>query len=419
MDNYKIRISGRKKLSGSIKVSGAKNASLPELAATILTDSEVRLDGIPDVKDVNTMFCALEAIGASGNFSGNRVNINFSTIKDPTVSESISKTSRASILILGPLLARNGYAKVSLPGGCAIGDRRINFHLEGLERMGAEINVDGGYISARAKRLKGADYTFPGVSVTGTENLIMASTLAEGETVLTNCAVEPEVSDLITFLESMGADIIGKGTDTIRVKGKEILNGTTHTVIPDRIEMGTYVIAACLRGNDIIVENCIPEYIGSLLKILEQMGFDVISEENRIRVKVPAKLNPVEVNTDPYPGFPTDLQAQLTTLLTQVDGKSSIRENIFNNRFKHVIELNKLGADIGINGNVAEIRGVSDFKGTYLNATDLRASASLVLGGLIAEGETVIDNAYQLFRGYEDMPGKLNGIGAEISAVKV
>ncbi|MEN8221699.1 MAG: UDP-N-acetylglucosamine 1-carboxyvinyltransferase [Acidobacteriota bacterium] len=419
MDNYKIRISGRKNLSGSIKVSGAKNASLPELAATILADSEITLDGIPDVKDVNTMFGALEAIGASGNFSGNRVNINFNTIKEPLVAESISKTSRSSILILGPLLARNGYAKVSLPGGCPIGDRRINFHLEGLERMGAKINVDGGYIYAKAKRLKGADYTFPGVSVTGTENLIMASSLAEGETVLRNCAVEPEVTDLITFLESMGAEITGKGTDTIRVKGKEILKGTSHTVIPDRIEMGTYVIAACLRGNDIVVENCIPEYIGSLLKILEQMGVDVISEENRIRVNVPENLNPVEVNTDPYPGFPTDLQAQLTTLLTQVDGKSRIRENIFNNRFKHVIELNKLGADIVINGNIAEVRGLSDFRGTYLNATDLRASASLVLGGLIAEGETVIDNAYQLFRGYEDMPGKLNEIGAEISAVKV
>ncbi len=419
MDNYKIRISGRNKLSGSIKVSGAKNASLPELAATILTDSEICLDGVPDVKDVNTMFSALEAIGASGNFSGNTVNINFTSIKEPTVSESISKTSRSSILILGPLLARNGHAKVSLPGGCAIGDRKINFHLDGLERMGADIRVADGYISAKAEKLKGADYTFPGVSVTGTENLIMAATLADGNTVLRNCAVEPEVSDLIAFLESMGADIIGKGTDTIKVKGKEILNGASHTVIPDRIEMGTYVIAACFRGNDIIVENCVPEYIGSLLKILKNMGIEVISDGSRIRVNVPDKLNPVEVNTDPYPGFPTDLQAQLTTLLTQVDGKSSIRENIFNNRFKHVIELNKLGADIRINGNVAEIRGVSGFNGTYLNATDLRASASLVLGGLIAEGETVIDNAYQLFRGYEDMPGKLNRIGAEINVMKV
>ncbi len=419
MDNYKIQISGRRTLSGTIKVSGAKNASLPELAATILADSEVNLYGVPDVKDVNTMFNALEAIGASGNFSGNRVNINFNKIKQPLVAESISKTSRSSILILGPLLARNGYAKVSLPGGCAIGDRRINFHLEGLERMGAEISVEGGYISARTERLKGADYTFPGVSVTGTENLIMASSLAEGETVLRNCAVEPEVTDLITFLESMGAEIGGKGTDTIKIKGKEVLKGTSHTVIPDRIEMGTYVIAACLEGNNIVVENCIPEYIGALIKVLEQMGVEVITEKNRISVKVPEKMNPVDVNTDPYPGFPTDLQAQLTTLLTQVNGKSTIRENIFNNRFKHVIELNKLGADISISGNVAEISGVSDLTGTYLNATDLRASASLVLGGLIARGETFIDNAYQLFRGYEDMPGKLNRIGAEIKAVKV
>ena len=419
MDNYKIRISGRKALSGSITVSGAKNASLPELAATILSDSEILLNGIPNVEDVDTMFNALESIGASGNFFQNKVKINFSEIKEPFVSETISKTSRSSILILGPLLARNGYAKVSLPGGCAIGDRRINYHLEGLERMGAEITIKDGYIIARSDRLKGSDYTFPGVTVTGTENLIMASTLAEGETVLRNCAVEPEISDLISFLGSMGADITGKGTDTIRVRGKDILKGASHTVIPDRIEMGTYVIAACLNGDDIVVKNCVPEYIASLLEILKKMGAEIFIDEDEISVKVPINLKAVEVNTDPYPGFPTDLQAQLTTLLTQVDGTSFIRENIFNNRFKHVIELNKLGANIAINGNIAEIKGVSDFRGTYLNATDLRASASLVLGALIAEGETYIDNAYQLFRGYEDMPGKLNSIGAEISVVKV
>lgn len=419
MDNYKIRISGRKALSGSITVSGAKNASLPELAATILSDSEILLNGIPNVEDVDTMFNALESIGASGNFFQNKVEINFSEIKEPFVSETISKTSRSSILILGPLLARNGYAKVSLPGGCAIGDRRINYHLEGLERMGAEIIIRDGYIIARSDRLKGSDYTFPGVTVTGTENLIMASTLAEGETVLRNCAVEPEISDLISFLGSMGAEITGKGTDTIRVRGKDILKGASHTVIPDRIEMGTYVIAACLNGDDIVVKNCVPEYIASLLEILKKMGAEIFIDEDEISVKVPINLKAVEVNTDPYPGFPTDLQAQLTTLLTQVDGTSFIRENIFNNRFKHVIELNKLGANIAINGNIAEIKGVSDFRGTYLNATDLRASASLVLGALIAEGETYIDNAYQLFRGYEDMPGKLNSIGAEISVMKV
>ncbi|MCK4889977.1 MAG: UDP-N-acetylglucosamine 1-carboxyvinyltransferase, partial [Candidatus Aminicenantes bacterium] len=282
-----------------------------------------------------------------------------------------------------------------------------------------EISVADGYILARSKRLKGADYTFPGVSVTGTENLIMASTLADGETILRNCAVEPEITDLIAFLEAMGADITGQGTDTIRIKGKDILKGTSHTVIPDRIEMGTYVIAACLRGDNIVVKNCIPEYIGSLLTILESMGVEILINGDEISVKIPGKLKPVEVNTDPYPGFPTDLQAQLTTLLTQVDGTSHIRENIFNNRFKHVIELNKMGANIAINGNIAEIKGISDFNGTYLNATDLRASASLVLGALIAEGETFIDNAYQLFRGYEDMPGKLNKIGADISTMKV
>ena len=231
--------------------------------------------------------------------------------------------------------------------------------------------------------------------------------------------MEPEITDLITFLGSMGADITGQGTDTIRISGKDVLNGTSHTVIPDRIEMGTYVIAACLRGDNIVVKNCIPEYIGRLLKILKLMGVEITIIKDEISIKVPGRLKPVEVNTDPYPGFPTDLQAQLTTLLTQVDGVSHIRENIFNNRFKHVIELNKMGANIAINGNIAEIKGISGLKGAYLNATDLRASASLVLGALIAEGETYIDNAYQLFRGYEDMPGKLNKIGADIRVMKV
>ncbi len=419
MDNYKVRITGKRELSGNISVSGAKNASLPELAATILTDSENILTGIPSVKDVNTMFNALELLGASGNFSGNKVNISFRDITEPVVPKSISKTSRASILILGPLLARNGYAKVSLPGGCAIGDRKIDFHLEGLRRLGAKVIIDDGYIIAESKRLIGSDYTFPGVTVTGTENLIMASVLAKGETVLRNCAIEPEISDLITFLEAMGADISGKGSDTVRIKGKEVLKGSSHKVIPDRIEMGTYVIAACLNGNNIKVLNCVPEYIKSLLDILVRMGVDINLNGDEISVTVPSIFNPVEVNTDPYPGFPTDLQAQLTTLLTQINGVSHIRENIFNNRFKHVIELNKLGANIVINGNISEIKGISKFKGTYLNATDLRASASLVLGGLIAEGETQIDNAYQLFRGYEDMPGKLNRIGAEILTEKV
>ncbi len=419
MDNYKIQITGRKELAGTIKVSGAKNASLPELAAAILSDSDIRLNGIPVVEDVKTMITALESIGASGNFSNNSVNINFSSIKVPKVSDLISKTSRSSILILGPLLARHGYAEVSLPGGCAIGDRRINFHLEGLKRMGASIKLADGYIVARTKGLKGTNYTFPGISVTGTENLIMAATLADGETVLSNCAVEPEISDLIRFLKSMGANISGEGTNTVRINGKSILSGASHKVIPDRIEMGTYVIAACLNRNDIEVTNCIPEYIGSLLNILEKMGIGIRISGDKISVKVPSNLSPVDVSTAPYPGFPTDLQAQLTMFLTQIDGISHIKENIFNNRFKHVEELNKLGADITISGNAVEIRGVSELKGAHLEATDLRASASLVLGGLIAEGDTLIENSYQLFRGYEEMPEKLRNLGAEIKVLKV
>lgn len=419
MNNFRIVIRGRKNLKGEISVSGSKNASLPELAATILTSDRCELRGIPEVEDIKTMIRALENIGASGNFKSNKVDIRLNEIKSPVVSKSVSETSRSSILILGPLLARNGYAKVSLPGGCDIGDRKIDFHLAGLKMMGADINIEDGYIIARSKRLAGTSYTFPSKSVTGTENLIMASVLARGETVLKNCAVEPEIADLIDFLISMGARIEGRNSDIIHVTGTDILKGSMYKVIPDRIEMGTYVIAACFQDNDIVIKNCVPEFIGSLLDILKNIGIEIEVKGDEIRVRTEKGLKGADVVTDPYPGFPTDLQAQLTTFLTQIEGTSRIRERIFNNRFKHVIELNKLGANIEINGDQSVITGRSDLKGAYLKATDLRASASLVLGGLIAEGETWIDNSSQLFRGYENMPGKLNKIGADIEVTGV
>ncbi len=418
MYNMAIVINGGKKLSGSVKISGAKNAALPELAAVILSSDGFEFEGVPEVEDIKVMFKALENIGAEGEFVSNRIKVKIPSLKSGLVTKDIVETSRASILILGPLIARNGYAKVSLPGGCPIGDRKIDFHLQGLRKMGATINIENGYIIAESNKLNGIEYTFPNKSVTGTENLLMAATLAEGETILTNCALEPEISDLINLLSNMGADIKREENDSLIIKGKTTLKGSKHKVIPDRIEMGTYVIAGCLFGNEIVVENAIPEHIKSLLNVLKNMGIKIVIDENRIKVTPASNILPVDVKTKPYPGFPTDLQAQLTALLTQAKGVSRIQENIFNKRFKHVSELNKLGANIEIKGNTAIIKGKTELRGKVIKSTDLRASASLLLGGLIAKGETIVENSYQLFRGYENMPEKLNQLGADIKLIK-
>ncbi|MCP5104763.1 MAG: UDP-N-acetylglucosamine 1-carboxyvinyltransferase [bacterium] len=420
MRNTKIVINGKNKLCGSIRVSGAKNAALPELAAALLSTGEFHFEEVPRVEDVKVMFHALENLGAEGVFENNTVNIRIPEVRSALVPKEIVETSRASVLILGPLIARNGYAKVSRPGGCPIGDRKIDFHLEGLRQMGTHINETGEHIIARADNgLQGIDYTFPNKSVTGTENLLMAAALARGETVLRNCALEPEVGDLIGLLTAMGADIRGKDTETLTVKGKSSLSGARHTLIPDRIEMGTYVIAAALRGCDeILVENTVPEYIDSLLGVLTQMGVRIATFNNQLTILSCGDLKPVEVETLPFPGYPTDLQAQLTTFLTQVEGVSKIKENIFNNRFQHAWELNKLGAEIEVDGDVSIIKGSTPLTGSRLRATDLRASAALVLGGLIAEGQTIVENAYQLLRGYEDMPGKLRQLGADITLIE-
>jgi len=414
----KIVINGRRRLSGTVKISGAKNAALPELAAAILSSDEFEFCGVPEVEDIKVMFEALKNIGAKGEFINNKIKIRIPSLKSGLVPKDIIETSRASILILGPLIARNGYAKVSLPGGCPIGDRKIDFHLEGLKRMGAKINIEDGYIIAKSDKLCGIEYTFPNKSVTGTENLLMAATLAEGETFLGNCALEPEISDLIKLLSSMGADIKQGENNSLIIKGKATLKGSIHKVIPDRIEMGTYIIAGCLLDNEIIVENAIPEYIKSLLNVLENMGVKIVIEKNRIKVNPTDNISPIDVGTKPYPGFPTDLQAQLTTLLTQANGISRIKENIFNRRFRHVDELNKLGANIEVKGNTAIIKGKTELRGGIIKSTDLRASAALLLGGLIADGETVVGNSYQLFRGYENMPEKLSQLGADIKLIK-
>lgn len=415
----RIVITGKRKLNGDIGVSGAKNAALPELAAAILSSSPVRFQNVPMVEDVKVMTKALERIGARSELKSNAIEIALPKVVSDLVPREIVETSRASILILGPLLARNGYARVSMPGGCRIGDRKINYHLEGLKRMGAEIQIVDNQIIARAKTIKGIDFTFPSKTVTGTENLLMAATLAQGSTVLRNCAVEPEVGDLIALLKKMGADIqSGNEANSLLIRGKPSLSGASHRIIPDRIELGTYIIAGCMLNNDLTIENAVPEHIKSLIDILVEIGIRVEVNGDKIRVSCNGGISPIDVETMPYPGFPTDLQAQLTTLLTQADGVSRIKENIFNNRFQHVGELNKLGADIEVHENVAIIRGKTDLAGQHICATDLRASAALVLGGLIAEGTTEIGNSYQLFRGYENMPEKLIRVGAELKVIR-
>jgi len=420
MKKSKIIINGKNKLCGSVTISGAKNAALPELASILLSPGEFLFEGVPRVEDIKVMFHALQNLGAEGQFDSNTVRIRIPEIKSAVVPKEIVETSRASVLILGPLLARNGYAKVSRPGGCDIGDRKIDFHIDGLRQMGADIEETGDHIAARADNgLTGIDFTFPSPTVTGTENLLMAAVLAEGETILRNCALEPEVGDLVTLLTAMGADISGKDTGTLTITGKTSLNGARHTLIPDRIEMGTYVIAASLRGcGEIMVENAVPEYIDSLLGTLTRMGVEVATWDDKITIRTRGPLCPTELETQPFPGYPTDLQAQLTTLLTQVNGVSRVKENIFNNRFQHAVELNKMGADIEVKGDLAVIKGKTPLTGKHLRATDLRASAALVLAGLIAEGETVMENAYQLLRGYEDMPRKLAQLGADIKLIE-
>jgi len=418
MYDKKLEITGKKRLEGNVTISGAKNAALPGLAASILSSGKVKMANVPEVNDIYVMIRALKSLGSDVDFDNNTVNVELKTINSDTVSLDIVGSIRASILFLGPMLAKYGYIRVSQPGGCPIGHRGINYHFDGLRRMGAVIDIVDNDIIAKTNRLSGVDFTFPGKTVTGTENLVMAASLADGDTILRNCALEPEIDDLIIMLNGMGADI-SRENDNIIIKGKTSLNSVEHSIIPDRIEMGTYVLAACFEDNSIVVKNANPDLIKSLLDILESIGINLTVKDGDISVGSKQVLSPIDVETLPYPGFPTDLQAQLMVLLTQINGISHIKESIFNNRFNHANELNKMGADIVLNSDIARIKGNTRLKGNdNVFATDLRASAALVLGALVADGKTIIKNASQLFRGYEDLPGKLSRLGADIKVIK-
>jgi UDP-N-acetylglucosamine 1-carboxyvinyltransferase len=419
MDKFVIR--GGNPLVGTIRVSGAKNAALPAMAAALLTDEPVILENIPDVRDIQTTRKLLVAMGADVELgygrAHHRTTIRCAKLAKAEASYELVKTMRASTLVLGPLVARTGSARVSLPGGCAIGARPIDLHIKGLERLGATITQEHGYVEARAERLKGAEIAFDKITVTGTEDLLMAATLAEGETVMENCAREPEVADLAALLIKMGAKIEGAGTSTIRVKGVAKLKGAKHRIIPDRIEAGTFVIAGALTGGDLIVAGCDPKHLTALLQKLEEVGVKVKATADSVRVMAQESIGAADITTEEYPGFATDLQAQYMALATQADGTSVVTENIFENRFMHAQELVRMGADIKIEGRRAIVRGKTPLSAAAVLASDLRASASLVLAGLMADGETIIDRVYHIDRGYERIEEKLRAVGAQMKRI--
>ena len=419
MDKFVIR--GGEPLLGTIRVSGAKNAALPSMAAALLTDEPVILENIPQVRDIQTTRNLLSAMGAEVELgygrAQHRTTIHCKNLATPEASYELVKTMRASTLVLGPLVARCGRARVSLPGGCAIGSRPIDLHIKGLERLGAKITQDHGYIEARAKRLKGAEVVFDKITVTGTEDILMAATLAEGETILENCAQEPEVADLADLLNKMGARIEGAGTPTIRVKGVNKLKGAKHRIIPDRIEAGTFLIAGALTGGDLNVASCEPDHLGTLIAKLHEAGVKTKSNHDSIRVMGDNPLKASDLTTEEYPGFPTDCQAQYMALATQAEGTSIITENIFENRFMHALEMVRMGANIKIEGRRAVVRGKTPLSAAAVLASDLRASASLVLAALVADGETIIDRVYHIDRGYEHIEEKLKGVGAQIRRI--
>ena len=416
MDKFVIR--GGNPLLGTIKVSGAKNSALPCMAAAILTADEVILENIPQVRDIETERRLLESMGAEVELgygrAQHRTRIRCAVLSDPVAKYEIVKTMRASSLVLGPLVARTGLARVAMPGGCAIGGRPIDLHIKGLEAMGATITQEHGYLEARAERLKGAHIVFDKITVTGTEDLLMAAVLADGETVFQNCAREPEVTDLASLLTAMGAVIEGAGTSTIRVQGVASLHGARHRINPDRIEAGTFLIAGAITRGDLNVDCCNPAHLGSLLNKLEQAGVRLDVGKDSIRVRGDGTLRAVDISTEEYPGFPTDMQAQFMALATQAEGTSIVTENIFENRFMHVSELNRMGASIAVNGRTATVRGATPLQSAAVMCSDLRASASLVLAALVAEGETILDRVYHLDRGYERFEEKLRGVGAQI-----
>ena len=412
----KLLIKGGKSLLGEIDCSGAKNAALPVIAASILSSDDITLKNLPYLQDITTMFELIGSMGADISLDEKmNFKLNTSNLSNLEARYELVKTMRASILVLGSMVAKYGYAKIALPGGCAIGSRPVNYHLKALEKLGAEISLNNGYIEAKAKKLIGASIEFEGVTVTGTENLMMAASLADGLTVLTNVAKEPEISDLADFLNSMGAKISGAGTDEIRIEGVEELNGTTFKIPADRIEAGTYLVAAAITNGKITIKKIDSARMGSIIETLQKAGAEVCLNENSISLDMTKNtIKPVDIVTAPFPGFPTDMQAQFTVLNCIGHGESSVKETIFENRFMHVQELNRMGTDITINGTTALINGVDSISGAQVMATDLRASASLILAGLIAKGETIVDRIYHIDRGYERIEEKLSNLGAEI-----
>ena len=411
-------VSGGATLKGDVVISGAKNAALPILFATILAEQPSVLSNVPVLKDIDTTFKLLRIFGAEVSRDDHQVTVDATAIHSQMAPYELVKTMRASILALGPLLARFGHAEVSLPGGCAIGARPVNLHIDGLRKMGAEITVEAGYIKAKAARLHGAHIFMDMVSVTGTENLMMAAVLADGLTIIENAAREPEVVDLAKYLIAMGADIQGAGTDTIRITGKEKLHGAHHTVLPDRIETGTFLVAAAVTGGDVTCLNASPAELEVVLEKLREAGADVTTGSDWIRLNMTGRtLKSVNVKTVPHPGFPTDMQAQFTVLNVLAEGVGMVTETIFENRFMHVPELQRMGADIQLEGNTALIKHTDKLMGAQVMATDLRASASLVIAGLVAEGETVVDRIYHIDRGYEQIEHKLKGLGANIQRI--
>ncbi len=420
----KFRIEGGRRLEGRVTISGAKNAALPAMAAALLTDEPVRLENVPHVRDIITMSKLLAHMDArveTPELPTTKMTIEAKRISGAEAPYELVKTMRASILTLGPLVGRLGHARVSLPGGCAIGARPVDLHLKALELMGAQISTEHGYVEARAPgsgRLRGAHIVFEKITVTGTENLMMAAALADGETRIDNAAREPEISDLADLLIKMGAEIEGEGTSTLRVRGVARLRGATHRIIPDRIEAGTFLVAAAITGGELLLERCEPGHLGAVIAKLKETGVDIRPEgASALRVRAPKKLIAADVKTEEYPGFATDMQAQFMALMTQANGDSAITETIFENRFMHASEMVRMGANISIETNRAVVHGPAALTGTTVIASDLRASASLVLAGLVAQGETIIDRVYHIDRGYERIVEKLSGVGARIERI--
>ena len=415
----KLKIKGGARLSGKVRISGAKNSALPAMAASLLTADELVLENVPMVNDILTTRRLLKELGAEVEFDGrSSARLKAAAIGSHEAPYELVKTMRASVLVLGPLLARTGKARVSLPGGCAIGARPIDLHIKGFEKLGATVITEYGYVEATAKRLKGASIAFEKITVTGTENLMMAAALAEGQTTLMNVALEPEITDLAELLNSMGAKISGAGTPTITIDGVSSLHGTSHSIIPDRIEAGTFLAAGAMTDSDLELTGCNPGHLTSIIAKMREAGANIEEVSGNLRVRGGRWLRATDMSTHEYPGFATDMQAQFMALMTQASGIALITENIFENRFMHASELIRMGANIRIDGSRAVVAGKSRLTGAKVIASDLRASASLVLAGLVAEGETIIDRIYHLDRGYEKIEEKLRSVGAQIERLK-